>query len=156
MKMVVEMAHLSLVERWAVLIAQTVHYIVCILIFAVYPRMGFRLMGYLLEESSVIMTHMINDLDMEKVASVPPTYFCIEFWGLASGGLVTSDRNRPQEERQSAATIEGVHNDDLLTLRDVVLLMRGDEMHYRDMDHGIANRIDAERDAKSTGTSAFQ
>lgn len=156
LKIILELTNLTLVERWLVLVAQALHFVVCFVIFVLSPRMGFRLMGYALEESSVILTHMVNDIDMDKiVVAHPPPVAALEFWGLQShfrlpeaAAEESGSSDGAQPPIDSKATIAPC---ELLSLRDVILLMRSDEMYYRDVNHAIANRIDAERTRKAHG-----
>ncbi|EPY15704.1 hypothetical protein STCU_11823 [Strigomonas culicis] len=49
--------------------------------------MGFRLMGYLGEESAVVWTQMVNDIDLGKVAACKVPQLALTYWGLHEGFL---------------------------------------------------------------------
>lgn len=77
------MADIRPVERAMVLLAQGIHFALFVPLFMLHPRMGFRLMAYLYEESSVVWTQMVNDLDMGKIEmrEVPQLAYAYWWWG---------------------------------------------------------------------------
>lgn len=264
------MAEIMPVERLSVLLLHTAHYVVFAVLFAVYPRMAFRLLGYLAEESSVVWTQMINDIDLGKIGEYRVPEYALSYWGLhdrftaqtapapavmprkvsTAATLVTepdtprppapvqaevagtaqpvkeretssgnakvdsksqkrtstgfsepepqppassssdemvrppfeisstaipvvreppvesvtavphprSDVQQPKEESRPSVITRGhrrgsgSHNEsgkEVLTLRDVVLLIRSDEMFYRDLNHQAADLIDSRRKSNS-------
>ncbi|GET93533.1 hypothetical protein, conserved [Leishmania tarentolae] len=211
------MAEITLLERCLVLLLQTVHFTVYLALFLSYPRMGFRLMAYTAEESSVVWTQMVNDIDLGKIAERPVPRLALHHWGLEgvftaqvapTPMTVTPQGQEPAQYKSSdGAVAEGVpaaeaptldaspysihdgneaatppsravdhasvplaasgpcddsatdrnigkeraittSNDGLavglsvLTLRDVALLIRSDEMIFRDLNHELANKLD--------------
>lgn len=222
------MAEIAPLERGLVLLLQAVHFAVYFALFLFYPRMGFRLMAYTAEESSVVWTQMVNDIDLGKIAELRVPHLALQYWGLegvftaqaalvpmvvpprpaevvvfkpdpapprvasevtsegdagsaavfgvtgntdptspappvgskattttATAGAVpsptptepyTTHDEAPHEEREeemsrpSDAAADAAAS--VLTLRDVVLLIRSDEMVFRDLNHEIANELD--------------
>lgn len=87
------MAEITAVERALVLLLQAFHFAIYLLLFLFYPRMGFRLLAYTAEESSVVWTQMVNDLDLGKIAELRVPKLALHYWGLegvftAQGALV--------------------------------------------------------------------
>ncbi|CAG9583985.1 putative alternative oxidase [Leishmania major strain Friedlin] len=211
------MAEITLLERSLVLLLQAVHFTIYLALFLFYPRMGFRLMAYAAEESSVVWTQMVNDVDLGKIAEPRVPQLALHYWGLegvftaqaapppktvtlqeqeavlykTSEGLVAEQipvadapisgaspygsynghRSATPPSRSAdhvsvpfaaAASCDGsavdrkeseervVNTSDpgagpglsVLTLRDVALLIRSDEMIFRDLNHELANKLD--------------
>ncbi|KEG14605.1 GTPase activating protein of Rab-like GTPase [Trypanosoma grayi] len=155
------MTEITYMERAAALILQAGHFIIFFILFLVYPRMAYRLMGYLGEESVVIWTHMINDIDLRKVSERNIPQAALDYWSLhrfktaevSLGDL--RDANLPEQSEESRKA-ETPQNEDTsteaVTLRDVILLLRSDEMVWRDACHRMANDIDR---AQGKGKSFF-
>ncbi|CAD2212998.1 alternative oxidase [Angomonas deanei] len=178
-QVMVSMANIMPVERGLVLLLQTFHFLFFFALFLVYPRMGFRLMGYLGEESSVVWTQMVNDIDLGKIAECKVPQLAVTYWGLHDGFRAqeaplpavvekkekktpkeTEKETPKEEEEKSSAEVlpkteateeklsgpsppKKVNKLDTLTLRDIVLLIRSDEMVYRDLNHRLADQLDA-------------
>lgn len=228
------MAEITAVERGLVLLLQAFHFGIYLALFLFYPRMGFRLMAYTAEESSVVWTQMVNDVDLGKIAELRVPKLALHYWGLegtftAQGALVpmvvppksqdvvvfrggegrgvgeaavaavkrdgdagvntSTPSVRVPEEKPSEATaapdvkvpestvkeaatlppgdagsqaaamegegttereealvnpLYGDSSETVFTLRDVVLLIRSDEMSYRDANHEMANELDTQ------------
>lgn len=209
-QILVNMAEISPVERAAVLLLQIIHFTAFTVLFVVYPRMGFRLLGYLAEESSVVWTQMINDIDLGKIGEYHVPELAMSYWGLRENftaqqaprpegptkavaldeeeflpTTTRTDAESPAAARhekeancrdiaspntQQVVSLEEAPADvrnssnippevisstphkrdhstrvDLLTLRDVVLLIRTDEMTYRDLNHQTSDAMDRQR-----------
>jgi hypothetical protein len=87
------MAEITTLERTLVLLLQSCHFAIYLTLFLFYPRMGFRLMAYTAEESSVVWTQMVNDVDLGKIAELRVPKLALRYWGLtgvftAQGALV--------------------------------------------------------------------
>ncbi|KAH9578232.1 Alternative oxidase [Trypanosoma melophagium] len=166
------MTEITYAERVAVLFLQAMHFNIFTLLFLFYPRMAFRLLGYLGEESVVIWTHMINDVDLGKVSERIVPQEAIDYWGLrgfkpAVAGEVresslTEDmyKDTKTETQQSPKKKEEKEKEEdvsseRLTLRDVVLLLRSDEMVWRDACHQAANDIDQAQSKETPFFSSF-
>ncbi|KAG5489604.1 hypothetical protein GH5_00482 [Leishmania sp. Ghana 2012 LV757] len=207
------MADITPAERALVLLLQALHFTVYLVLFLFYPRMGFRLMAYTAEESSVVWTQMVNDYDLGKIVERPVPQLAMHYWGLdgvftAQAPLVpmaaASQKEemvlyKPSERRvaeripvanalssadagsQGATSplsafdcasgpptapaplddraVEATENEGraipsseletgssayVLTLRDVALLIRSDEMVFRDLNHEWADELDTQ------------
>lgn len=162
------MCEITTVERVAAVLLYGLHYFIFTLLFFLYPRMAFRLMGYLNEESVVIWTHMINDVELGKIVERPIPRAALQYWGLHR----FHHRQKQQSHTKSYVTEkeeEGrrvMHNNEAsyanpsgdgaaenggedgdvskrgLTLRYMLLLLRSDEMVWRDSCHAAADAID--------------
>eukprot|EP00760_Papus_ankaliazontas_P011346 PhM_4_TR14726/c0_g1_i1/m.78878/K17893/AOX1, AOX2; ubiquinol oxidase len=77
-----------------------------------FPRVACRTLAYMAEEATVTLTHFVNDIDAGRIADIPTTTLCNEYWEM------------PPET----------------TLRDAVLRMRTDVMVTRDWNHHLANQ----------------
>jgi ubiquinol oxidase len=69
--------------------------------------------GYFEEEAVISYTHYLAEIDEGRSPNVPAPEIAKRYWGLA----------------------------DDATLRDVVLVVRADEAHHRDVNHGYANEL---------------
>ena len=70
-------------------------------------------MGYFEEEAVISYTHYLAEIDEGRSPNVPAPEIAKRYWGL------------PEDA----------------TLRDVVLVVRADEAHHRDVNHGFANEL---------------
>ncbi|KAG5465759.1 hypothetical protein CUR178_00472 [Leishmania enriettii] len=213
------MADITPAERVLVLLLQALHFTVYLVLFLFYPRMGFRLMAYTAEESSVVWTQMVNDYDLGKIVERPAPPLALYYWGLdgvftaqaplvpmaaasqkqervlykscerrvaeripvenalrSSASLYSADAGRQDATSPLSAidcasdpptasdpldgrAVEATENDGraipsseleagpstyVLTLRDVALLIRSDEMVFRDLSHEWADELDTQ------------
>jgi ubiquinol oxidase len=76
----------------------------------VTARTAHRVVGYFEEEAVISYTLYLKELDEGRSANVPAPAIARHYWKL------------PQDA----------------TLRDVVLVVRADEAHHRDVNHGFA------------------
>ncbi|MGH6729933.1 MAG: alternative oxidase [Sphingomicrobium sp.] len=109
----VEIAKPTLFERLVILGVQWVFYLAFFGLYLVSARTAHRVVGYFEEEAVLSYTLYLNEIDAGRTANVPAPEIAKRYWGL------------PDEA----------------TLRDVVLVVRADEAHHRDMNHGFANEI---------------
>ncbi len=72
-----------------------------------------RIVGYFEEEAVISYTHYLAEIDEGRSENVPAPEIAKRYWGL------------PDDAR----------------LRDVVLVVRADEAHHRDVNHGFANGL---------------
>jgi len=85
--------------------------------FALYllsPKTAHRIVGYFEEEAVISYTLYLKEIDDGRSANVPAPEIAKRYWGLA----------------------------DDARLRDVVLVVRADEAHHRDVNHGYADELD--------------
>lgn len=109
----IEVAKPNLFERAMVLIAQGVFYNFFFLLYLASPRTAHRVVGYFEEEAVISYTHYLAEIDEGRSENVPAPEIAKRYWGL------------PDDAR----------------LRDVVLVVRADEAHHRDVNHGFANEL---------------
>jgi ubiquinol oxidase len=100
----------TLFERLIVLIVQWFFYLGFFALYLTSPKTAHRLVGYFEEEAVISYTHYLAEIDAGRSANVPAPAIARRYWGLP----------------------------DSATLRDVVLVVRADEAHHRDVNHGFA------------------
>lgn len=109
----IEVAKPTLFERIAVLAAQWVFYIGFFVLYLVSAKTAHRLVGYFEEEAVISYTHYLKEIDEGRSANVPAPTIAKSYWKLP----------------------------ETATLRDVVLVVRADEAHHRDVNHGFASEL---------------
>ena len=109
----VEIAKPTLFERLVILGVQWVFYLAFFGLYLVSARTAHRVVGYFEEEAVLSYTLYLNEIDEGRTANVPAPEIAKRYWGLP----------------------------DDATLRDVVLVVRADEAHHRDVNHGFANEL---------------
>jgi len=82
-------------------------------LYLVSPRTATRVVGYSEEEAVISNTHYLAEIDEGRSANVAAPQIARDYWGLPADA----------------------------TLRDVVLVVRADEAHHRDVNHGFANEL---------------
>jgi ubiquinol oxidase len=100
-------------ERFMVVAAQWVFYLFFFGLYLVAPKTAHRVVGYFEEEAVVSYTHYLAEIDAGRSANVPAPPIALKYWSL------------PADAR----------------LRDVVEVVRADEAHHRDVNHGFANEL---------------
>ena len=100
-------------ERFMVISAQWLFYVFFFGLYIVAPKTAHRLVGYFEEEAVISYTLYLAEIDVGHSANVPAPQTAIRYWNLPADA----------------------------TLRDVVLLVRADEAHHRDVNHGFANDL---------------
>ena len=109
----IEVAKPTLFERCVVLGVQWVFYLAFFALYLVSPRTAHRVVGYFEEEAVISYTHFLAELDEGRTPNVAAPAIARHYWKLL----------------------------DDATLRDVVLVVRADEAHHRDVNHGFANEL---------------
>lgn len=112
----IEVARPTALERFLILVAQWVFYVGFFLLYLVSRRTAHRLVGYFEEEAVLSYTHYLEEIDAGRTPNVAAPAIAKRYWKLA----------------------------DDATLRDVVLVVRADEAHHRDVNHGLANQLSGE------------
>ena len=112
----IEIAKPTAFERLVVMLAQWVFYIGFFLLYVVSPRTAHRVVGYFEEEAVLSYTLYLKEIDEGRSHNVAAPAVANHYWKLPSGS----------------------------TLRDVVLLVRADEAHHRDVNHGFASQLGGE------------
>ena len=93
-----------------------VHWVFYLFFFALYlasSKTAHRVVGYFEEEAVISYTHYLAEIDEGRSPNVPAPEIAKRYWGLPANA----------------------------TLRDVVLVVRADEAHHRDVNHGFANEL---------------
>jgi len=100
-------------ERLLVLLAQGVFYNLFFLLYLISPKTAHRVVGYFEEEAVYSYTEYLAGIDDGTIANVAAPKIAIDYWKLAPDAR----------------------------LRDVVLAIRADEGHHRDVNHGFADAL---------------
>ena len=109
----IEIAQPTLFERLVILLAQWIFLALFSLLYLISSRTAHRVVGYFEEEAVISYTLYLKEIDEGRSANVPAPAIAKHYWKMA----------------------------DDATLRDVVLLVRADEAHHRDVNHGYASKI---------------
>ncbi|KAG8375210.1 hypothetical protein BUALT_Bualt10G0076700 [Buddleja alternifolia] len=94
-------------ERALVFTVQGVFFNAYFLAYLVSPKLAHRVVGYLEEEAIHSYTEFLKELDKGNIENVPAPAIAIDYWRLPKNS----------------------------TLRDVVMVVRADEAHHRDVNH---------------------
>jgi ubiquinol oxidase len=109
----IEVAKPTLFERLVIIGVQWVFYLAFFALYLVSARTAHRVVGYFEEEAVLSYTLYLKEIDEGRSANVPAPLIARRYWGL------------PEDA----------------TLRDVVLVVRADEAHHRDVNHGFADEL---------------
>jgi len=109
----VEVAKPTLFERLVILGVQWVFYVAFFALYLISSKTAHRIVGYFEEEAVFSYTLYLKEIDEGRSPNVPAPEIARRYWGLS----------------------------DDATLRDVVLVVRADEAHHRDVNHGFANEL---------------
>jgi ubiquinol oxidase len=109
----IQIARPTVFERFIVIAVQWVFYVGFFALYLLSPRTAHRLVGYFEEEAVISYTHYLEEIDEGRSANVPAPPIARHYWKLGP------------EAR----------------LRDVVLLVRADEAHHRDVNHSFAGTL---------------
>ena len=100
-------------ERAVIIGVQWVFYLFFFGLYLVSSRTAHRVVGYFEEEAVISYTHYLAEIDQGRSPNVPAPEIARRYWDLP----------------------------DDATLRDVVLVVRADEAHHRDVNHGFADEL---------------
>ena len=109
----VEIARPTAFERLVVLFVQWLFYVGYFLLYLVSQRTAHRVVGYFEEEAVLSYTLYLAELDAGRSPNVAAPAIAKHYWKLAADA----------------------------TLRDVLLVVRADEAHHRDINHRLANEL---------------
>lgn len=109
----IKVAKPSLFERFMIVSVQWVFYLFFFALYLISPKTAHRVVGYFEEEAVISYTHYLKEIDEGRSPNVPAPAIARHYWGLGENA----------------------------TLRDVVLVVRADEAHHRDVNHGFAGEI---------------
>lgn len=100
-------------ERLLVLFVQGAFYNSFFMLYLISPKTAHRVVGYLEEEAVYSYTEYLAGVDDGTYANVPAPKIAIDYWKLAPDAR----------------------------LRDVIIAVRADELHHRDVNHEFANEL---------------
>ena len=109
----IEVCQPTLFERFIVMAVQWLFYLFFFGLYLVSPRTAHRVVGYFEEEAVISYTHYLAEIDEGRSENAPAPKIARDYWGLPASA----------------------------TLRDVVLVVRADEAHHRDVNHGFADEL---------------
>ncbi|XP_015634883.1 ubiquinol oxidase 1c, mitochondrial-like [Oryza sativa Japonica Group] len=109
-------------ERTLVLAVQRVFFNAYFLGYLLSPKLAHRVVGYLEEEAIHSYTEYLKDIEAGKIENVPAPPIAIDYWRLPAGA----------------------------TLKDVVVVVRADEAHHRDVNHFASDVHFQRMDLKDT------
>jgi ubiquinol oxidase len=109
----IEIARPSRLERLLVILVQGAFYNLFFLLYLLSPRTAHRIVGYLEEEAVYSYTEYLAGVDNGSYPNVPAPQVALDYWKLAPGTL----------------------------LRDVIVVIRADEAHHRDVNHQFADEL---------------
>jgi ubiquinol oxidase len=109
----IEVAQPTAFERFVIMAVQWVFYLAFFALYLFSAKTAHRVVGYFEEEAVISYTNYLQEIDEGRSANVAAPALAIRYWGLP----------------------------DDATLRDVVLVVRADEAHHRDVNHGFANEL---------------
>jgi len=113
----IEVAQPTAFERVVILGVQWLFYLAFFALYLVSPKTAHRVVGYFEEEAVVSYSLYLTELDEGRSPNGPAPAIARHYWKLA----------------------------DDATLRDVVLVVRADEAHHRDVNHGFASELAGRR-----------
>ena len=109
----IEIAQPTLFERLVILAAQWVFLALFSLLYLFSSKTAHRVVGYFEEEAVISYTLYLREIDEGRSPNIPAPAIARHYWQLP----------------------------DDATLRDVVLVVRADEAHHRDVNHGFASKL---------------
>ena len=109
----IEIARPTLFERLVILMAQWVFLALFSLLYLLSSKTAHRVVGYFEEEAVISYTLFLKEIDEGRSPNVAAPKIAIDYWKLPADA----------------------------TLRDVVLVVRADEAHHRDVNHGFASAL---------------
>lgn len=100
-------------ERLLVLLTQGIFYNFFFLLYVISAKTAHRVVGYLEEEAVHSYTEYLAGVDNGTYANIPAPEIAIDYWKLAPDAR----------------------------LRDVIIAVRADEVHHRDVNHEFADEL---------------
>ena len=109
----IEIAKPTWFERMVILGVQGVFLVGFSVLYLISSRTAHRVVGYFEEEAVTSYSLYLQEIDEGRSPNVPAPAIAKHYWKMAEDA----------------------------TLRDVVLLVRADEAHHRDINHGFASEL---------------
>ena len=122
----IEVAKPTYFERLVIQLAQAVFYVGFFLLYLISSRTAHRVVGYFEEEAVISYDLYLKEIDEGRSPNVPAPAIAIHYWKLPADA----------------------------TLRDVVVVVRADEAHHRDVNHGFASQL-AKEPGSLTAAAAY-
>ena len=112
----IEVAQPTRFERFVILAAQWVFYLAYFTLYLISARTAHRVIGYFEEEAVYSYTLYLQEIDDGRSVNGPAPEIAKHYWKLP----------------------------DDATLRDVILVVRADEAHHRDVNHGLPSEMNSD------------
>jgi ubiquinol oxidase len=109
----INIAQPNALERALVLLVQGAFYNAFFLLYLVSPKTAHRVVGYFEEEAVISYTQYLAEIDAGRHTNVPAPAIARRYWELP----------------------------DTATLRDVIVAVRSDEAHHRNVNHRFADEL---------------
>lgn len=109
----IEVAKPTAFERFVIIAVQWVFYVAFFALYLISAKTAHRVVGYFEEEAVISYTHYLAEIDEGRSPNVAAPALAKRYWRLP----------------------------DSATLRDVVLVVRADEAHHRDVNHAFSNEL---------------
>ena len=109
----IEIAKPTLFERIVIIAAQWIFYVGFFLLYLISSRTAHRVVGYFEEEAVISYTLYLQEIDEGRSPNIAAPAIAIHYWKMPANA----------------------------TLRDVVMIVRADEAHHRDINHGFSNKL---------------
>ena len=109
----VALAKPTLFERLLILGIQWIFYLGFFALYLAHAKTAHRVVGYFEEEAVISYTSFLAEIDAGRIANCPAPDIAKRYWRLPGDA----------------------------TLRDVVLVVRADEAHHRDVNHAFADEL---------------
>jgi len=109
----IHIAQPTRLERLIILFAQGAFFNGFFLLYILSPKTAHRVVGYFEEEAVYSYTEYLHEVDTEIIPNVPAPEIAIKYWKL-----------KPDA-----------------SLRDVIIVVREDERHHRDVNHDFADEL---------------
>jgi ubiquinol oxidase len=122
----IEIAKPTLFERVTIMVAQWVFYVGFFILYLISSRTAHRVVGYFEEEAVISYTFYLQEIDEGRSPNLPAPAIAKHYWKL------------PMDA----------------TLRDVVVIVRADEAHHRDINHGFSSKV-AGLPVEATSTAPY-
>jgi len=109
----IHIAQPTRLERLIILLAQGIFFNGFFLLYLVSPKTAHRVVGYFEEEAVYSYTEYLAEVDNGIIPNVPAPDIAIDYWKLGPDAR----------------------------LRDVIIVVREDERHHRDVNHEFADEL---------------
>jgi ubiquinol oxidase len=109
----IEVCKPTIFERFVIISVQWVFYLFFFGLYLASAKTAHRVVGYFEEEAVISYTHYLAEIDEGRSENVEAPAIAKAYWNLP----------------------------ETANLRDVVLVVRADEAHHRDVNHGFANEL---------------